>query len=256
MRGRRALPSGRLARLGATPHFRHGLLAALVLGAAAASATVALAQEAGGAAARTPKIAVIDLFRISNESQLGRSYAARIEALETEIKNEGTKKQAELNKLDAAIKTLQDELEKQASVLSAEAADRKRQEITRKGRERQAFLEDGQAELQRMRERAQAQAESLNNEFQQKLKPFIDAAAKDRGVDILLNSQVVLTASREFDISPDVIARADAASKAGAAAPGAAAATPAPPAGAAAPPAAGAPAAPRPTPTPTPQPQQ
>jgi Skp family chaperone for outer membrane proteins len=233
-------------------------VAALVLGAAAASATVALAQEAAGGAARSPKIAVIDLFRISNESQLGRSYAARIEALETEIKNEGTKKQSELNKMDAAIKTLQDELEKQASVLSAEAADRKRQEITKKGRERQAFLEDGQAELQRMRERAQAQAESLNNEFQQKLKPFIDAAAKDRGVDILLNSQVVLTASREFDISPDVIQRADAASKAGAAAPGAAAAAPAPApaAGGAAAPAPGAPAAPRPTPTPTPRPQQ
>lgn len=234
-------------------------LAALVLGAAAASAAIATAQDAAPAAgaARSPRIAVIDLFRISNESQLGRGYAARIEALETEIKNEGTKKQAELNKMDAAIKTLQDELEKQASVLSPEAADRKRAEITKKGRERQAFLEDGQAELQRMRERAQAQAESLNNEFQQKLKPFIDAAAKEKGIDILLNSQVALTASREFDISADVIQRADAASKSGAVAPpsgGAAAAAPA--AGGAAAPAAGAPAAPRPTPTPTPRPQR
>jgi Skp family chaperone for outer membrane proteins len=235
-------------------------VAALVLGAAAASAAIAVAQDATQGAAgatRTPKIAVIDLFRISNESQLGRSYASRIEALETEIKNEGTKKQAELNKMDAAIKTLQDELEKQASVLSAEAADRKRSEITKKGRERQAFLEDGQAELQRMRERAQAQAESLNNEFQQKLKPFIDAVAKERGIDILLNSQVALTANREFDISPDVIARADAAQKAAGTGGGAASATPAPAAGGAAAPAAGAPApAPRPTPTPTPRPQQ
>lgn len=218
-------------------------LAALVLGAAAAS--VAVAQDAAqapaaGGAIRTPKIAVIDLIRVSNESQLGRSYAARIEALENEIKTEGTKKQSELNKMDAEIKTLTDELEKQASVLSAEAADRKRTEITRKGRERQAFLEDGQAELQRMRERAQAQAEGLNNEFQQKLKPFIDAVTKDRGIDILLNSQVTLTMNREFDVSPDVIARADAAQKA-AAAPAAGAPAAAPP-------------APRPTPTPTPRP--
>src|SRR4026208_1203082 len=106
-------------------------LAALVLGAAAAS--MAVAQEATAPAAggprRTPMIAVIALVRISNESQLGRGYASRIEALETEIKTEGNKKQAELNKMDAAIKTLQDELEKQGSVLSAEAADRKRQEI-------------------------------------------------------------------------------------------------------------------------------
>lgn len=222
-------------------------LAALVLGAAAAS--VAVAQEAAQAPAaggvlRTPKIAVIDLVRISNESQLGRSYASRIETLETEIKTEGNKKQAELNKMDAAIKTLQDELEKQGSVLSAEAADRKRQEITRKTRDRQAFLEDGQAELQRMRERAQAQAEGLNNEFQQKIKPFIDAVAQARGIDILLTNQVALTMNREFDVSADVIQRADAASKA------AAAATPAPAPAAAAP----APTAPRPTPTPTPTP--
>lgn len=220
-------------------------LAALVLGAAAAS--VAVAQDAAqapaaGGAIRTPKIAVIDLIRVSNESQLGRSYAARIEALENEIKTEGTKKQSELNKMDTEIKTLTDELEKQASVLSAEAADRRRTEITRKGRERQAFLEDGQAELQRMRERAQAQAEGLNNEFQQKLKPFIDAVTKDRGIDILLNSQVTLTMNREFDVSPDVIARADAAQKAAAGAPAAGAPAAAPP-------------APRPTPTPTPRPQ-
>jgi Skp family chaperone for outer membrane proteins len=226
-------------------------VAVLVLGAAAGSVAVATAQDApaAGGALRSPKIAVIDLVRVSNESQLGRGYAARIEALETEIKTEGNKKQAELNKMDAAIKTLNEELEKQGSVLSAEAADRKRQEITKKTRERQAFLEDGQAELQRMRERAQAQAEGLNNEFQQKLKPFIDAVTKDRGIDILLNSQVALTMNREFDVSPDVISRADAAQKAaGAAAP----AAPAPAAGA---PAAAAPAAPKPTPTPTPTPK-
>jgi Skp family chaperone for outer membrane proteins len=223
-------------------------LAALVLGAAAASVAVAVAQDAApaGGPTRAPKIAVIDLIRVSNESQLGRSYAARIETLETEIKSEGTKKQAELNKMDAEIKALTEELEKQGSVLSPEAADRKRTEITRKGRERQAFLEDGQAELQRMRERAQAQAEGLNNEFQQKLKPFIDAVTKDRGIDILLNSQVTLTMNREFDISQDVIARADAAQKAA----GGAAPAPAPAAGAPAPP-----AAPRPTPTPTPTPR-
>jgi Skp family chaperone for outer membrane proteins len=233
------------------------ITAALALGTLAAS--VAVAQEGAAAGARSPKIAVIDLVRVSNESQLGRSYAARIEALETEIKTEGNKKQAELNKMDAAIKTMTEELDKQGSVLSAEAADRKRSEITKKTRDRQAFLEDGQAELQRMRERAQAQAEGLNNEFQQKIKPFIDAVARDKGIDILLTSQVALTMNREFDVSPDVIARSDAASKsagASAPAPGAGAAAPQGAAPAAAPPAAAAPAPapPKPTPTPTPKP--
>ena len=130
-------------------------LAVLALGAApvAAQGTAPAAP-----AARTPRIAVIDMARVSNESTLGKGYAAQLEALKKEIDAAGTQKQTELNKRDTEIKALQDELEKQASVLSAEAADKKRQDITRRTRERAAFLEDGQQELQRARERAEAQA--------------------------------------------------------------------------------------------------
>jgi Skp family chaperone for outer membrane proteins len=228
-------------------------VAALVLGA-----LPALAQEAAPPAAadkaeaRAPRIAVIDMNRVSAESLMGKGYATQIEALENEIKSEGTKKQAELQKLDAAIKALQDELDKQASLLSAEAADRKRQEIVKKSRERQAYLEDGQQDLARMRERAQAQAENLNNEFQVKIKPHIDAVAKEKGIDIILSNQVALTVNKDYDISRDVIVKADDAErnkpKGAASAPAKPAAPPA--ASAATPPAA--PAAPTPAPTPKP----
>lgn len=208
----------------------------------------ALAQDAP-AAAKSPRIAVIDMNRVSAESLLGKGYASQIETLENEIKAEGTKKQAELQKLDAAIKALQDELDKQGSLLSAEAADRKRQEIVKKSRERQAFLEDGQQDLARMRERAQAQAENLNNEFQVKIKPHIDAVAKEKGIDIILSNQVALTVNKDFDISRDVIVKADDAERTK---PKGASAAPAakPPAPATAP---AAPAA-SPTPAPTPKP--
>ena len=218
-----------------------------------ASAAVALAQGAAqttppaAAAARpsgpigTPKIAVIDMQQISAESTLGKSYAGKIEGLENDIKSEGTKKQGELQKMDAAIKGLQDELEKQGSVLSPEAADKKRQEIVKRQRDRQAFLEDGQAELQRMKERAESQAQAMNAEFQQRIKPAIDAVAREKGIDIILTSQVALTMNQAFDISKEVIAKADEAAKT------AAAAAPAP----AAKPAAGpVPAAPKPAPSP------
>jgi Skp family chaperone for outer membrane proteins len=204
-------------------------LLAVALCAAAAAAAVAQEPAAGG---RAPKIAVIDMQAVSTQSALGKSYAAKIEGLEKQIQAEGTRKQGELKKLDDAIKALQDDLEKQATVLSAEAADKKRQEITRKSRERQAFLEDGQQELQRMKERAEAEAAGYNQEFQSKVKPHVEAAAKAKGVDILLTSQVALTMNPEFDISKDVIARIDAAERTASAAPAAgrpaAAATPAP----------------------------
>jgi Skp family chaperone for outer membrane proteins len=218
----------------------------LVVPLLCASAAVALAQTPAPApAARgpigTPKIAVIDMQQISAESVLGKSYASKIEGLENEIKNEGTKKQSELQKMDAAIKSLQDELDKQGSVLSPEAADKKRQDIVKRQRDRQAFLEDGQADLQRMKDRAEQQAQAMNAEFQQRIKPAIDAVAREKGIDILLTSQVALTMNQAYDISKEIIAKADEAAKsAAAAAPAAPAAKPAGPV----------PAAPKPAPSP------
>jgi outer membrane protein len=218
----------------------------LVVPLLCASAAVALAQTPAPApAARgpigTPKIAVIDMQQISAESVLGKSYASKIEGLENEIKNEGTKKQTELQKMDAAIKSLQDELDKQGSVLSPEAADKKRQDIVKRQRDRQAFLEDGQADLQRMKDRAEQQAQAMNAEFQQRIKPAIDAVAREKGIDILLTSQVALTMNQAYDISKEIIAKADEAAKsAAAAAPAAPAAKPAGPV----------PAAPKPAPSP------
>ncbi len=213
-----------------------------------APASLALAQGAPAARPagemKAPRVAVIDVERIFSDSVLGKSYTEKINALEKEIQTEGTKKQAELTKMDAALKTMSDDLEKQGSVLSPEAADKKRQDLTKKQRERQAFLEDGQADLQRMRERAQAQAQGYQAEFQQKVRPAIEAVAKDRGVDIIVTSQVAMTINDAFDLSKDVIAKSDEMQKTAAAAP----AAPKPASPAAAKPAA--PAAPTPAPSP------
>jgi outer membrane protein len=195
--------------------FLAGLLFAL------AAAGLATAQEA----AKAPRVGVIDMARVSAESLLGKTYAAQLEKLQNDINAEATKKQTDLGKMDASIKTLQDELEKQGAVLSQEARDRKQQEIVRKGRERQAFLEDGQADINRMRERAQQQAQSINSEFQLKVRPIVEQVAREKGYDLVLDSQVAYTINKDFDITRDVIVKADEAEKAK---PAAAATTPAP----------------------------
>jgi Skp family chaperone for outer membrane proteins len=199
----------------------------LVLVAAAATVQAQETQTRPQSKDWNPKIAVIDMARISSESLLGKGYAQQLEALRNEIEAEQRKKQSDLEKLDATLKALNDELEKQQGVLSPEALDRKRQEIVRKNRERQAFLEDGNAELQRMRQRAEQRAQQLNGEFQVKIKPHVEAVAKAKGIDLLLDSQVALSVSNEFDISQEVIVRADDAERA-AKAPAAPAETPAP----------------------------
>ena len=198
-------------------------LAALAI---ALAAPVAQAQQASEP--RSARVAVIDVARIYAESLLGKSYAAEIEKLENQIRSEQTKKQAELQKMDAALRALREDLEKQASVLSAEALDRKRAELTRKERERQAYVEDGQQELQGMQQRAQAQAESFRQEFQTRVRPHIEAVAKERSVDVIVDSQVAITVNKDFDLSRDVIVKADQAEKDKPTKPAAGAASPAP----------------------------
>jgi outer membrane protein len=197
-------------------------VAGLLLALAFAGHTAA--QEA----AKAPRVGVIDMARVSAESLLGKSYAAQLEKLQNDISAEATKKQTDLGRMDAAIKTLQDELEKQGAVLSQEAREKKQTEIVRKGRERQAYLEDGQAEINRMRERAQQQAQSINNEFQLKVRPLVEQVAKEKGYDLVLDSQVAYTINKDFDITRDVIVRADEAEKAKAAAAAPAPAAPKP----------------------------
>jgi outer membrane protein len=182
--------------------FVTGLLVVLAAG-------TALAQEV-----RPPKVGVIDMARVSAESLLGKTYASQLEKLQNDINAAVTQKQADLGKMDAAIKTLQDELEKQGAVLSAEAREKKQQDITRRARDRQAFYEDGQADINRMRERAQQQAQAINNEFQLKVRPVVEQVAKERGFDLVLDSQVAFTINREYDITPQVIVKADESEKA------------------------------------------
>src|SRR6185295_5143011 len=124
-------------------------------------ATGALAQEPAAPASpappkaspgRTPKIAVIDMGKVSTDSLLGKGLAAQLETLRNEINAEGTKKQSEIDKMGAQLQALQDELQKQENVLSPEAIDKKKQEIVKKERERRAYGEDSQAEIERMKD--------------------------------------------------------------------------------------------------------
>lgn len=220
---------------------RKTYLLALTLGLVASSAQ---AQEAAPRPEKGPRLAVINMERIYAESLLGKTYAKKLEELKNEIDAEGQKKQADLNKIDATIKALQEELEKQGGVMSPEAVEKKTAELKKKQRDRQAFVEDGQGEIQKMREKAQQQAQAYENEFGVKIRPHIEAVVKEKAIDILLDSRVVVSSTKETDVSLDVINRSNEAEKA------------AKPAAAAAPKPATTPAAaaPAPTPTPTPQP--
>lgn len=195
---------------------------------------LAAAQEPPASAAaregQAPRIAVIDMDRITSESVMGKGYAQKIETFNNEIKTEVTKKQTELEKLDADIAALQQDLQKQGPVLSEEALEAKQLELRRKERDREAFVQDSQQELQRRQNTAKREVERLNAEFQEKIRPQIEAVVRDRRVDILFHSGAVAFSNQAFDISRDVIQKADEAERTAKPAAGAAAAKPATPA--------------------------
>ena len=123
-----------------------------------AAAGAALAQEATGKAPGRRRRHAADLGREPAGQELRHQDGAAPERDPAEL----TKRQTEIAKIDASIKTLQDELQKQSAILCAEAGEKKQQEIVSKGRDRQAFVEDSQAEIQRMQQRAQQKAQSIN----------------------------------------------------------------------------------------------
>ena len=207
----------------------------------AASSSYAQAQ---GPTGKPTKMGVVDMQRISQESLLGKGYATRMDQLESEIRSELTKRQNQIGQLDTAIKALQDDLQKQSAILSADAVEKKQQEIVKKNRERQALAEDSQADIQRMQQAAQGKAQEYQVDFNTKIQPILQAVGKEKGLDFILDRATIVLINPELDITRDVIVKADDAEKATRpAAPAAAAPKPTAPA-------ATAPAAPKPSPTP------
>ena len=204
--------------------------------------------QAQGPTGKPTKMGVVDMQRISQESLLGKGYATRMDQLESEIRSELTKRQNQIAQVDTAIKTLQDDLQKQSAILSADAVEKKQQEIVKKNRERQALAEDSQADIQRMQQAAQQKAQEYQVEFNTKIQPVLQAVGKEKGLDFILDRATIVLINPELDITRDVIVKADDAEKA--ARPAAAAPKPAAAAPAATTPAPTAPAAPKPTPTP------
>lgn len=166
------------------------------------------AQETGQAAPM-PKIGVVDVERIYADSLLGKSYASKLEVLENNIKAETGKKQAEIEKLNNEISAANEDYQKQKSVLSEDALSEKEQAILNKTRAREALVEDSRRELERMQRSAQQQAQIYMNEFHIKLRPHIEAVTNARGLDLLIDRRVVFHVDAKYDISGDVIARAD-----------------------------------------------
>lgn len=200
-----------------------GVVLALAL---AGVGSVAFAQQA----APGPKMGVIDLQRIAAESAEGKVANAKIQALTQ-------KKGAELQEKNKQLQTAQQKLAQGGAVLNDATRAQLQKDIERLTVEVERFQQDANAEVTEL-------GQQLQGEFQQKLRPVIDAVVKDLALNFIFSvgDAGLIFWDPAADVTAEVIKRFDSAM--------ATTAKPAP----APKPAAAPPAPPKPVPAPAPKP--
>lgn len=149
-------------------------------------------------AAEPAKVAVVDLQRCLNESRMGKKYKAEFTA-------EADRRKAELEKEEADLKALREELEKQGLVLSETA----RAEKEREYKER---LEAFKAKFQESQQALQRKDQELTRRILKDLQEVVRKLGETEGYTLILERQEagVLFAPKAIDITDEVIRRYDA----------------------------------------------
>ena len=167
---------------------------------AAPPAPAAAAPQAPAAFPQGAKFAFVNFQRVIAESVEGKTSSAKVQALISKKQADGADKQKQL----AAG---QQKLQASGSVMSDAARGQLEKDIERMTVEGQRFQQDAQAEVQELQN-------ELQNEFIQKVTPFLQQVATERGLHALFNAQEagLAWADPGLDVTSDVIRKLDTAS--------------------------------------------
>jgi outer membrane protein len=182
------------------------LAVALVLGAVALTMRSQTAQPKP--VAPVVKIAVIQMREAMLATQEGQAAGKAMQA-------KYAPKRAALEKEDAAIVGLEEQLKKGAATMSADARQRMQDDVARRKKNLERDVEDLDAEQQ-------AEDNRVAQGITVKLGEVIDKAAKANGYTVVMDASApLLWASEGANITPEIIKAYDAAHpvKAAAAAP-------------------------------------
>ncbi len=143
------------------------------------------------------RMAFLDLQRIAAESIEGKAASSKVQALTQ-------KKSAELQEKTKALQSNQQKLQQGGAVLSDAARAQTQREIDRLTVEVDRFQEDANAEVQELQQ-------SLQAEFQEKLRPVVDAVVKELAIGLLFSAgdAGAIFVDPSLDITAEVIKRFD-----------------------------------------------
>ncbi len=143
------------------------------------------------------KVGFVNLQAIAQLSADGKSAATKVNAL-------AQKKQTEAADKAKLLQTNQQKLETSGSVMSEAARTQLQKDIERQTVEGQRFEQDAQAELNELQQQ-------LQQEFQTKLMPVLEALSKEKGLQVLFSAgdSGVIWAEPGIDLTLEAVARLD-----------------------------------------------
>src|SRR5688572_15449056 len=143
------------------------------------------------------RMAFLDLQRIAAESSEGKAASSKVQALTQ-------KKSTELQEKTKALQGNQQKIAQGGAVLNDAARAQTQKEIDRLTVEIDRFQEDANAEVQELQQ-------SLQADFQEKLRPVVDAVVKELAIGLLFSAgdAGAIYVDPSLDITGEVIKRFD-----------------------------------------------
>ncbi len=153
------------------------------------------AGEASSADITPVKIGYVDLRVALNNSDAGKKAKAELESL---IKI----KQAAIEEKSRQAQKLKEELDKQASGLSAEAKKAKEDEIARLVRDYQRMVQDSEAEVKK-------KEDEVTGSILKGLRQVVEKIGQEEGYSLIFENveSIILYAEKGYDITEEVVKR-------------------------------------------------
>lgn len=139
------------------------------------------------------KIAIVDLYKVLNESEIGKKARSELESL---IKT----KQSSIEEKGKKIEALKADMDRQSAVLTAEAKKTKEDELEKLLKDYQRMVTDSQAEVRK-------KETELTAEILKQAREVINKLAKEGGYSLVLEKAdgLVLYYANSLDITEKVI---------------------------------------------------
>ena len=143
------------------------------------------------------RMAFLDLQRIAAESGEGKAASTQVQALTQ-------KKSTELQEKTKSLQSNQQKIQQGGAVLNDAARAQTQREIDRLTVEIDRFQQDANAEVQELQQ-------SLQADFQEKLRPVVDAVVKELAIGLLFSAgdAGAIFVDPSLDITAEVIKRFD-----------------------------------------------